>query len=212
MNKIKIFITAALGSLLSLGTISAQVVLQDFSSTVTANTYFYGTWEASGNTSGTNSPNASFSQGSGVYNIDATNATNADNSKIEFFYSPNTSISSFTQLTVIAQALTNNAATSFQVILLDSGAKTATATFNASSFLVGSYSTASSALTFSSGFNTAAIDSMIITGAIPSGTARFNFSFDNISATAVPEPSTYAALAGCLALGLVAWRRRSASA
>lgn len=30
--------------------------------------------------------------------------------------------------------------------------------------------------------------------------------------SAVPEPSTYAALAGCAALGLVAWRRRRAAA
>lgn len=35
--------------------------------------------------------------------------------------------------------------------------------------------------------------------------------FDNISVSAVPEPSTYAALAGLAALGLVMWRRRRQS-
>lgn len=34
--------------------------------------------------------------------------------------------------------------------------------------------------------------------------------FDNLSVSAVPEPSTYAALAGLGALGLVGWRRRTA--
>lgn len=32
--------------------------------------------------------------------------------------------------------------------------------------------------------------------------------YDNFTVTAIPEPSTYAALFGLLALGLVAWRRR----
>ncbi len=36
--------------------------------------------------------------------------------------------------------------------------------------------------------------------------------FDNLSVSAVPEPSTYAALAGLGALGLVWWRRRTARA
>ena len=46
-------------------------------------------------------------------------------------------------------------------------------------------------------------------GPITSG----QMTFDNFSVTpsAIPEPSTYAALAGVLALGLVAWRRRRAA-
>jgi hypothetical protein len=37
-------------------------------------------------------------------------------------------------------------------------------------------------------------------------------SFDNLTVSAVPEPSTYAALAGLSALGLVCWRRRREAA
>lgn len=46
-------------------------------------------------------------------------------------------------------------------------------------------------------------------------TGTFNtsmLSYSAISASPVPEPSTYAALAGLAALGLVAWRRRQARA
>lgn len=38
--------------------------------------------------------------------------------------------------------------------------------------------------------------------------AGSGFKIDNIVVTAIPEPSTYAALFGLLALGCVAWRRR----
>jgi hypothetical protein len=42
------------------------------------------------------------------------------------------------------------------------------------------------------------------------GTSADYFSFDNVtlSVAAIPEPSTYAAIAGACALGLAAWRRR----
>lgn len=36
--------------------------------------------------------------------------------------------------------------------------------------------------------------------------------FDNLTVTAIPEPSTYAALAGMAALGFAAWRRRKTAA
>lgn len=192
----------------------AQVTIQDFSSVINANTFFYGSWEASGNTAGTVSPNASFVQGVGIYDVTSATATNSDTSKIEFFFSSPFSIGSNTYLEVTAQALALNAASSFQVVLIDTNAVTATATFNATSFLTGSYSTAAATFTAGGGFLANSIDSMIITGAIPSGTARFDFSFDKIAAvatpTVIPEPSTYAAIFGSLALGFVAYRRRNA--
>jgi hypothetical protein len=62
------------------------------------------------------------------------------------------------------------------------------------------------------------IDPTIITswniggGATTPGTVAFRFGFDNITmatTAAVPEPTTYAALAGVFSLGFAAWRRRS---
>ena len=43
-------------------------------------------------------------------------------------------------------------------------------------------------------------------------TAGSNFTIDNVTITAVPEPSTYAACAGAAVLGLAFWRRRRAAA
>jgi len=37
------------------------------------------------------------------------------------------------------------------------------------------------------------------------------YELDNVTVSVIPEPSTYATLAGALALGLVAWRRRRAA-
>jgi hypothetical protein len=194
--------------------VHAQVILQDFSSTVGANTFFYGTWEATGNNGGSTSPNSQFLQGSGVFDITGDGAgghilpTNDANSKVEFFNTSPVSIGPNTSLSVTAQALSTNVASSFTVTLVDTFGHTAFATFNASAFITGSYTTATASLTFQSGFNSSQIDSMILTGGQLSGTDRFNMSFDTISASAVPEPGTYAAIAGAAALGVAAWRRR----
>lgn len=192
------------------GSASAQII-QDFSSVVSASsTYFYGTWKG-GAIDGTEIPNADFVQGVGVYDITGATATNADTSMIEFYFDGYASIGANGFLGVTAQALALNAASSFQIILLDSANKAATATFAASSFLMGSNSTAYSALSFGGGFNPNAVEFLRITGGIPLGADRFNFRFDKIEAvaSAIPEPSTYVALAGLVALGAVFYRRRA---
>lgn len=192
-------------------TVQAQVTLQNFSSVIDPNTYFYGSWEVTNSGVSGTTPNNQFVQGAGVYSITGTTATNADTSKIEFFYSPTrANIGSNTLLSVTAQTLASNVATSFAVYLVDSGAKTAFATFSTSSFPTGSFTTAAPvALTMQSGFNPALIDSMYITGGQPSGTALFNVAFDSIAAvSAIPEPSTYAFLAGLGVLGVAAVRRK----
>ncbi len=191
----------------------AQVVLQNFGSVIDPNTYFYGTWEQSTDLNGTVLPNAGFSQGSGTYTIDSSTATNSDTSKIEFFYAPSAAIGSNGFLAVTAQLTAANAAPSFQIILVDTSAVTAFASFNSSSFNTGSMTTVYSAITPSGGFNANSIDSMIISGGLPGGVARFGVIFDQVAATAtaspVPEPSTYAALLGLAALGVILYRRRS---
>lgn len=50
------------------------------------------------------------------------------------------------------------------------------------------------------------------TSVLSSGTIASNIVYaDNFSVSAVPEPSTYAAIAGVMALGVAAWRRRRAA-
>lgn len=47
-------------------------------------------------------------------------------------------------------------------------------------------------------------------GNLPADTINFNLTSIELNPTAIPEPSTYALLAGSLALGGVCWRRRRA--
>lgn len=62
--------------------------------------------------------------------------------------------------------------------------------------------------TTSNGFNFGLFgNSNLTTGNIVTG----NVYADNFSVSAVPEPSTYAAIAGVMALGVAAWRRRRAA-
>ncbi len=190
-------------------TAQAQVTLQNFSSVVGANTFFHGSWEATGNTGGTNSPNSQFVQGSGVYDFTGSAPiipTNSADSKIEFFNSSPVSIGPNTQLSVTAQTLSGNVATSFAVFLFDTNGKSASASFATSLFNGGNYATATLSLTFQSGFNSSVIDSMIISGAQPGAIDAFKMSFDNVGV--VPEPATYAAIVGSAALGLAYLRRR----
>jgi hypothetical protein len=209
-NLIKLVIGASL-----LFGVSAQAqVLQDFSTVVDNNlNYFYGTWEATGDTNGTLAPNASFTQGAGFYSVNAANSTDNSTSKLEFFSASPLSIGTNTFLSVTAQALASNVATTFSVMLVDSSAIIARAAFDLSQFPTGSFSTQVVALTFGGGFNPLSIDSIIVSGDQLGGTSNFRVSFDQIAAvSAVPEPSTYAIFAGILALGFVTLRRRSTRA
>jgi len=196
------------------GSAQAQIVLQNFSSTVDPNTFFYGTWEANGDAVfGSTNPNIQFVQGAGVFDFNGTMPlvpTNAASSKVEFFNATPGSIGSNTLLAVSAQTLGSNTASSFAVTLIDTNGVTAFSTFATSAFATGSYSMVTGALTILPGFNPGSIDSIRISGNQPGGTAQFNVSFDNISAvTAVPEPGTSAVLTGLVALLFIAWRRRA---
>lgn len=180
--------------------------LQDFSSVFDGNTFFYGSWEVAGSTEGSTAPFTGITNVGGVLSITGTTPTNSSTSGVEFFFPSYAGIGSNTLLSVTAQTLPGNASTSFQITLVDSGANLAFATFATSDFPNGSYTTLSSSLTMQSGFNSGEIDSFRISGAQVGGTATFNVSFDHISA--IPEPSTYAAILGLAAMGVVAWKRR----
>ena len=82
----------------------------------------------------------------------------------------------------------------------DSGAYTALATFNP----VSNWTSGATA----SGFYFDVFGNSNLASAISVGSVYA----DNFSVSAIPEPSTYAALAGAAALGLAVWRRRRAQA
>jgi hypothetical protein len=105
----------------------------------------------------------------------------------------------------------HNVATNLVVELIDSSLGAQQFTVSTSSFLVGTLTQVEIAIG-SWTIDPSQITDWTIGGGTPSpGTLAFRMSFDNlqVSATAIPEPSTYAAMAGALALGLAAWRRRS---
>jgi hypothetical protein len=190
---------------------NAQVVLDDFSNTIRSGfTSFYGSWSSTGSqTIGSEVPIAGLTQGSGFYSIDSASATNADTAKLEIYLASPTSLSGTTQLTLAAQALAGNAASSLRVFLFDGNGIVGSAAFNLSSFPTGSFTTVSQTLTLNSGASLAAVEGFVITGNIPGGSAAFRVAFDTlIAGVPIPEPSTYAAIIGALALGLVAYRRR----
>lgn len=195
----------------------AQVLIEDFTSVLTSTTTrYFGTW-ADGNADpyvGSTNPNLGFTNSGGTLNITGSSPTpnNADTSKLVFLhFAPFLSIGSNTLLSVTAQPLqplTGNVAESFKITLLSFGGGDAFATFTIkNSFPSGSYSTATSPLTFGPGsFYPDSIYEVRISGDLPGGSAAFKMSFDNISA--VPEPSTYAALFGASAFGVVVVLRR----
>jgi hypothetical protein len=69
------------------------------------------------------------------------------------------------------------------------------------------------ALTTTGGFDFAQVTSWRISGGEFLGSSTLSLTAGQLTAvSAVPEPATYAALAGLAMLGVVAWRRRSSVA
>ncbi len=120
-------------------------------------------------------------------------------------------------IAVTAQVDTNNAATLLKIDFTDDS-------FNSSTFqtLISNFSSSLgtvyipiNGIGWSSGFNAAMITGWSIGGGEAAPVAAFRMTFDNLAltaTTAVPEPSTYAALAGLMALGFAAYRRRRVAA
>lgn len=105
----------------------------------------------------------------------------------------------------------HNSATNFVVEFIDSSLAAQQFTVSSTSFLVGSMTVVEIAI------GTWTINANEITdwtiGGGTTPTLPFRMTLDNlkVTAAAIPEPSTYAAMAGALALGLAVWRRRSAT-
>ncbi len=201
-------------SLFAAGAVArGQVLLEDFSNVAGPGTLnaFYGTWEATGVGPSAN-PNANFIQGAGTFTIGPGGSgivpTNSAASKLELNFSSVKNIGGNTSLSITAQRLGTNAASSFIVYLIDSLGGSAYAAFSTASFSTSSLTTVTGSLTFL-GLNTSSLETIVISGGQPVDSATFGMTFDQISATsAIPEPSTYAALAGLGALGLAVITRR----
>lgn len=112
-------------------------------------------------------------------------------------------------LTVAARIDSGNVASGFVVNFFDSGGNgVLTATFSSGSFSNLGFTAVSSALVLHP--NLGVITDIVSFGIAGVGNGdAFRFSFDSIVAgSVIPEPSTYAAILGLLALGFVAYRRR----
>jgi hypothetical protein len=186
----------------------AQVVLNDFSAFVQPDqTYFAGGWSAGDDVS----PSTSFVQGATGYSI--VDATNLDTAYVDFYFAGTLDLTGCDRLSLTAQLLSGNTAGTLTISLLDSAQNVATATFDLTSYTLASGATTTAAFTASDGFSLSDVTGFRITGGSLADSALVSVTLDNlsaVSASAVPEPSTYAALAGVVALAGAAFRRRRA--
>jgi hypothetical protein len=197
---------SAFAALLAAPFASAQVLIHDFSAFESPNTFFVGDWELNGDTGGTNSPRATFSQGAGFYNF--VGGSNDDASMAFYFFTSPVDITGFNLLEISARLVPGNTAPKFTIALFDSVGHSAEATFDASPFATPGFFTINTDLRSELSFNPADVSSFMITGNDPGGTATLSLSVDQISITAVPEPSTYGIGAAVILASLVALRRR----
>ena len=188
----------------------AQLV-SDFSNFADGNHTFLGSWAANGNTIlGDTTPIGSFSQGTGVYNF--TGGDNSDSSGAEYFFLSgylDLSGSDALALTLELLPATGTPATSLTVSIYDQNSNGAHASFQLSDFNSSTFTTSTVQWIADLNFDPSKIAYFLISGDTINGSSSVDIAVDNLAAvTVVPEPGTYAAIAGVAALGLVAWRRR----
>jgi hypothetical protein len=116
---------------------------------------------------------------------------------------------------VTARIDSGNLASGFTVNFYDNNLDgLLTATFSATSFNTGGFTAAIASLSIHPSAFVISVPVAYMQIAGNGSTQAFRFSFDQIvaNATVIPEPSTYAAIIGLLALGYVAYRRRQLAA
>lgn len=181
---------------------SAQVyVLDNFNS---------GTATGSVNTN--SSWNGQVTQGATTLSV---GGTAKDDSGWNYVFADLTDLSAYNYVAITAQRDAGNVAANLSLSLMDDDSGNfSTITFNTSLFSVGSMTTVVLPVTWTWPGN--AIASWNLGGGQPNpGTVAFRMTFDNVqlqTTSAVPEPSTYAAIVGIAAIAMVAYRRRQARA
>ena len=203
-----VFTLLAIGSVLGAPFASAQIILNDFSGYVSPNTYFTGDWEIAGDLTGTNSPRSSFSQGAGFYTF-AGGTNNANASAVTFFDAP-LDITGYSILQVSAHLGLGNTAPTLTVSLFDSLGGSAFAVLPTSAFANAGFTTLSTLLTYSPGFDANDLESFALSGNVIGGNAVFDISIDRLvlaAPVAVPEPSAYAILGSVFVIILVFARK-----
>lgn len=156
------------------------------------------------------SPVAQLSFSGGVMTIGPVGGGNPDDSGSFAFEPLAASLdgTGWTSVSVSARIDSGNVSPGFTINFYDgSGNGVYTTSFSAGSFSSGGFTAVMAAPSFyPSPGDAADIQYYGIGG---SGlTGAFRFSFDQVSVSAVPEPSTYAAIIGALALVTAAWRQR----
>jgi hypothetical protein len=119
---------------------------------------------------------------------------------------------SYTSLTLTAQRDAGNATPTLFLQFEDRSSRTKIISLSTSLFALGTPTTVQVPLSrWTIDFGPSDLAAWSIGGGSV-GTVAFRMTFDEISfgTSAIPEPSTYAALLGLLALGLVGYRRRAA--
>lgn len=102
--------------------------------------------------------------------------------------------------------------TSLAIQFEDAALETNIFSVSTGDFNLGSLTTVSVALAWTGLFDPTQITGWSIGGGNV-GIAAYNMTFENmVMVAAIPEPSTYAAIFGALALGFVAYRRRQQAA
>lgn len=183
---------------------SAQVVLNNFSSFVSPDTFFSGDWELTGGVS--NSPRSTFSQGAGFYNF-ATASDEGDSSFAAYFFTTPVDITGLPQLQIDAKLLAGNTSPTLRIFLFDSSFfENASAVFSTGSLNTSTFTNLTAFLSPTGSFDPTNVAGFQISG-LSGGTATLSFALDNLRVVAVPEPSTYGALAGLALLGGIVLRR-----
>jgi hypothetical protein len=169
------------------------------------------TLDTFGNPGATGAVIASSSWNGNVSQTTTTMTVNAHDDNGWGTTSVNINASSMNYVNFTALRDASNAASTLTIQFEDASLNTKVYTVATSSFAVGSLTTVSVALTnFSNGFDTTSITGWNIGGGNNASNGPvFAMTFDNLSlsATPIPEPSTYAAIFGLSCLGLAVARK-----